>query len=352
MKTRWAAGMLRAGIAITVCVAVEAWAGRDFSVVWSHAIGDGVESGEIAPDGLTCAVGLTGKGIRIWQTSDAREVRSFPVYTDANGHEKGQEIECLAWSGDGAYLAAGGNSRPVKIIEIASGKEVLSLPTHETDGMRGHPSGRFFAISDKDAILIIQIPEMRLVSRTKAHGSGINSVDFSRDGKWMVTGAADRKILIWSVEAMTIKKVATLQAPGSVKTARITGDGTYILGACGNAESVVLWERSGRKVGEVKTPGYCDHAEFSPDGKVLVTQAKGQNLLVYSVPELVLMETISRGGDGEYMNWRASKLLVLGGRVITMYATDEKGSDVTQRDGIRVVPNQASQTTLDSAPER
>lgn len=293
----------------------------EFRTVWSVAVGGGMESGELAPDGRTCALGLTGKGVRLWRTVDARELRSFPLYTDPCDQPKCQELECLAWSADGTGLAVGGNSRPVKIIEVATGREVLSLETVETDGIRGHPGGRFFAIADGGTLLIVQTPEMKVVSRTAAHGCGINSIDFSRDGRWMVTGACDAKIVVWSVDGIDLTRVASLSAPASVKTVRITADGQYILGACGGAEKVVLWKREGGQVAEVAVPGYCDHAEFSPDGSVLVTQAKGENLLVYRVPDLRLLQSLPRGGNGESMHWVGRQLLVVGGGLVTLYQT-------------------------------
>lgn len=292
---------------------VEQVAALSVSKMWSKKFGSGCENGEIAPAGKTIAVGIEDGSsgiIYFLNVSDGNTIKkmTFVKSCDQNKDSKCNEIESMAWSGDGKYIAAGGNNQPVKTFEVSSGDQVFSRSTRETDGMRASPNGKYFAIANHSKVMVVDIPGFTVRSDVSAHSCGINSVDFTPDSRTMVTGACDKKVIVWNVPAFT--KRHTLSAPNSVKTTRITPDGRYILGACSDASVVVLWSGDGQKLKEVPVPGYIDHAEFSPDGTYFVSQGKGRDLLFYSVPAGNKVLTFGSAGDGEYMHWKGERLLV------------------------------------------
>src|SRR6185295_5248275 len=60
--------------------------------------------------------------IHLWNTANGKRVRSFQVESKAQ--------VAIAFSPDGRTLAAGGTDRVVRILEVASGKERLTLTGH------------------------------------------------------------------------------------------------------------------------------------------------------------------------------------------------------------------------------
>jgi WD40 repeat protein len=95
------------------------------------------------------------------------------------------------------------------------------------------------------------------------HGQGINAVAISRDGKTVMTGAADATVRVW--EAATGKEVRRFDTVALVKSIALSPDGK-LLAAADNDDNVFVWEMTtGKRLH--KFSGRC--VAFSPDGKLL-----------------------------------------------------------------------------------
>jgi WD40 repeat protein len=95
-----------------------------------------IHSVAVSADGKWVAVGL-GNDIRVWETANGKEVATL------RGHEKMVVIKALAFSPDGKTLASGSGmsnfqetheKKPLRIWDVAEGKELFSLSCH-TDGL-------------------------------------------------------------------------------------------------------------------------------------------------------------------------------------------------------------------------
>ncbi len=308
-------------IAILGGAAGEALSAPSFQRLWSKKYGSGCENGEISPDGKTVALGIeegSSQGfIYLVDPANGNLKKKLPFVSSCSG-SKCNEVESMAWSGDSRFIAAGGNNQPVKIFNVATGEVVFSKKTSETDGMRGHPSGKFFAISNKGAIFLVSVPDFKEIGSYSAHSCGINTVDFTPDGKFMVSGACDKKWMLWEVNGTTLTKKGSYSAPNSVKTARITPDGKHVVTACGDANEVTIFTSSGSRVAGVdlnkyinSSDKYVDHAELSPDGKHMITQGKGRDILTFTMPDAKFISRTPSAGNGEYMHWKGNRLLIV-----------------------------------------
>ncbi len=310
--------------------------------IWKKKFSGGVENAELSYDGKLIAVGYKSGSTGLINVVDAdnpdKVVKKFTLVEscDTKKDSKCSEVESIAWSEDGKYLAAGGNKSAIKVWEYETGKLIYSGSKGEHDGMRA--AGSVFFMANGGSLEVYDAANRQKGSASGSLGCGINSVDFSADRKTMVVGScggaeyAGGYISIWSVNgasATMTKKVKTL---GSVKTTRITADGKYLLTAEGGCGQVRIRDRNLDVVKSIKTPGsadsrfkgqgsyakgdcpeggsYVDHAEFSPDGKILVTQAKASSAYFHSVPDGKEVHKASSVGNGEYMSWRKDKLLV------------------------------------------
>src|SRR6185436_14958958 len=104
----------------------------------------------------------TGSQIKIWATVSGREVLSITA------HKAG--AWSVAFSPDGRRLASD-YGRQAKVWDAASGRELMTI--------EGHPSGV------------------------------VNSVVFSADGQWLVTGSDDCTAKVW--EAATGRDLFTFR---------------------------------------------------------------------------------------------------------------------------------------------
>jgi len=115
-------------------------------------------------------------------------------------------VQALAWSGDGLWLATGAFRRLV-LWDSQSFKPMREW----TNGIVGRvtairfaPDGRTLALADgitaeSGFVRMISVADGKLVASWRAHVDMIFGMDFSRDGKRLVTAGGDKLIKIWDV---------------------------------------------------------------------------------------------------------------------------------------------------------
>lgn len=136
------------------------------------------------------------------------------------------------------------------------------------------PNGKYLAVAASIGVWIYDMTtyqEIALITGPKGH---LNSVDFSPDGKTIISGSEDGNVYLWDSETKIQKRTLTSSLLGADCVA-LTSDGNTIAIGGGTAEgldpTISLWHVS---TGEfLKTFGgpyspvsLC----FSPDGKTLV----------------------------------------------------------------------------------
>ena len=93
------------------------------------------------------------------------------------------------------------------------------------------PDGRTLALaewqSNEGDILLWDLEANRLRSRLAGHTDGIGQLAFSRDGRLLVSGSRDKKIMFWDPEAAAMLGVIR-DAGGMVNALALTPDGTQL----------------------------------------------------------------------------------------------------------------------------
>jgi len=198
-----------------------------------------------SPDGDLVAVGLgetnIGSGrVLLWDASTGRRVGTLGEL-EPPGQD---ELVDIAFSGDGAMLAAASLDGEARVWDLASGKRRLTLP------VRGL----------------------------------VTSVAFSPDGKLLATAGSDGTVRVWDVS--TGAEVHTLAGHlGAVLSVAFSPDGRR-LATAGFDNTARLWDVStGREVLVLTghTLGLTEVA-FSPDGTRLATSSNDETVRVYVLP--------------------------------------------------------------------
>ncbi len=168
-----------------------------------------------APDGEHVITAEPG-GVWIWDIASGRDVRQA-VKTNkirASG---------VALSADGRFLATGGYfstidtvDTTIRIWELASGKEVATLPGHDgaISELAFSPNGRLLAshygesMSTRDIdlpylrdqmIRILDLSTGRELRRLDGHRGTVNVVAFAPDGRSIVSGSTDATAVVWDI---------------------------------------------------------------------------------------------------------------------------------------------------------
>jgi len=129
------------------------------------------------------------------------------------------------------------------------------------------------------------------------HIGSVNSVAFSPDGKYVLTGSSDNTIKLWEVESG--REIRTfLGHTKSVYSVAFSPDGKYVL--TGSSDNTIkLWEiESGR---EIRT--FSGHTKsvysvaFSPDGKQILSGSVDNTIKLWDVTNGLELRTFSGYGD-------------------------------------------------------
>jgi WD40 repeat protein len=256
--------------------------------VWTGAADPRRENGtsetvEFSPNGkLVVSGGGDGK-LRLWRVSNGKLIRSM-TYQSGSFENKRGEVEAVYFSADGRQIAAAGNSAGVKIYLASNGRLLRLLGGQGADGIAYSPNGQYFVAPDQGEIRIYNAGNLRQrSSRQLRHDGEINSVEFARNSRLILTGAADQTVKI-SVAASgrLLRTIQAASGKGSVKSVRLSPNGRLIATANGNEKVVRVFDfDTGRLLQELEHPTLVEAVAFSPDGKFLATGSGGGKKLPF-----------------------------------------------------------------------
>jgi WD40 repeat protein len=167
---------------------------------------DSVWNVAFSPDGQTLASSGMDETVRLWNVNTGLEIRTL------KGHS--YRVLGIAFSPDGKRLASASGSQAagqttsnagvVKVWDVATGRELLSLEGH-TKAVRCvtfSPDGTLIASGSwGDTVKLWNATTGVHLLDLTGHTGAINSLAFRPDGKQLASGSADNTIRVWSHSA-------------------------------------------------------------------------------------------------------------------------------------------------------
>lgn len=240
-----------------------------------------------SPDGTWLAA--NGRGCKVWNTKTGREHLAFLP---------GKVVGQVSFSPDSKWMTLA--NATVKIIELASGKELAELTSHYdfVFATAVSPDGKFLATAGRDHVVKLwDTQNWREQVTIKGHSNSIISVAFAPDGQSLATASIDTTAKIWPLTPMLNRQRLTTDEVAGVQTLRPSGvilqplafapDGQRLIavssitqseGLINYGEGLRLWNLTTRadslKLGAEGTA--LRAATFSTDGRQIITgDAKG-----------------------------------------------------------------------------
>lgn len=256
----------------------------EFELHWQGMLSDYVTAIAYAPDGKTLAASDAAGEVVLCQGTGALQVTSLQ-------EGDGRSVDCLAWSQDGRFLAAGGQNGQVNIWQVQSDRTELSAtvgnPSAWVDRMAWSPTQNLLAFSLGKYVQVWDAALGDIATTLDFDTSSALDLTWHPDGKRLTVGGY-QGVKIWTADAWDDDPY-WLTIPSASVAITWSPDGRYI--ASGNLDrtiTVLEWENPHPWVmrgfhGKIRRLAWSDVP--TKVGASLLASASAEGLVVWEKQE-------------------------------------------------------------------
>ena len=245
--------------------------------VWDIATGRKLRDVTVGPDGPAWGPSVSPDGRFVagaWPESN--KVRVFPTRGGKPWVFHAEYPDDTAFSPDGRRLAvAAANSGTVHVVDLESRREVLVLDGIEfLRDLAWSPDGRWVAASGNSGASVFDARTGRLEYVTPGHTGAVNGVAWSPDSTMLATASEDGTARVFVVDGSAAREVVRLAAEdmrNGVRSVAFSPDGHELMTSDWAVTSVKVWDVRDEAAPEIvnipgEAGGECGAAP-TPDGR-------------------------------------------------------------------------------------
>jgi WD40 repeat protein len=168
------------------------------------------------------------------------------------------------------------HSTHIRVVELASGKQVTAFGKHGSFAMAISPDGATLASGHWDAVTLWNMLSGEQEATLHGFGRYVYGLAFSKDGNLLAAGTDVGSLQIWDMRTKT--RLHSIEIGGNfVSQPAFSPDGQLVaVGIYGTGTVWLIDVHSGKVVDQQRVSELgCGSVAFSPDGRFLITPSTG-----------------------------------------------------------------------------
>ena len=298
----------------------------DLTITHAYSLYSGSASVDFGPNGNYIATGDIDGDVGFWEVGDDEAIEFVGL---------GGEVRGVDFSPNGRYLAADGNDDNVIVwlLDVATRATVSGTYVHDDanniNSIAYSPDGRYVAVGmDLQWAYLWDLNSGERFGWGQVDASEVYDVAFSPDGRYLATGNDNGDLTLWELNSWWTDAVNTidLKPGGNVRTVAFSPNGKYIAADSydGRNTSVTIYDIINNKsVRQIDPDVYEVNAlAFSPDGQYLAVGGTDPEIIIYrigtaeitSVTAITEVATIQTSGEVYDLAWSPDGTMISDGR--------------------------------------
>jgi len=247
-----------------------------------------------SPDGSLLAGARVDRAIKLWDVATHQEALSLSGHAD--------EVNALAFVPDGEALVSGCEDGTIKKWDLQSGQVALSIDHQKpVYSMAVSPDGQLLISAGDDKQLRIWRMATGASAATRPGYSGWRTdVVFSSDGKFFAYGVDETGVDVHVIEPKDFTVLRKLSGRGStLGPLALSADDTLL--AAGYEDEIDVWEvESGKLISRMEDASSVHSLVFTRDGRLCISGHHGRSIKMWDVASGQLVRTLTGHTNSVY----------------------------------------------------
>jgi WD40 repeat protein len=217
-------------------------------------------------------------------------------------------VMALDFNDDGTLLVAGGGvpsrSGEIKVVRVADGEVILSLPQAHNDTVYGvavSPDGERIASVGADKYLrTFDLATGEQIRRFEGHTNYVLGVAWKGDEQTLVSSSADNTVKVWNAATGDQLRTISREFSKPVTAVRFVGQSDEIVSACGDRNVQIHNTSNGGRIRQLSgAEGYLQTVDVTPDKKIVVAGGHDSVLRIWNGTNGQLLHALEPPVDGQ-----------------------------------------------------